>query len=539
MEKQPPEVPPEVVLINEDGTEQPPPAPRRPRFTGPSGRTRRMALLVLAALLTFVVGVGVGTFVGDGPTAHDASPGSGIAPAATTSSGAQPTGTGPVTTVLSDAASSNTGPRDSDPAGSSGPGPGATPRTASSAEQSGTDGSDGDRPGGLDQVQQAQGLCGSTIPVATVVVGQLPDAASGSLPGHIVAGSAAAVIDTGDGSWATVLSLDSSTHVTHLVRGGEAVYAQARACLGRPTVRYWRISPSSDAPAGLSPMPLGVESPNGTIVTSLITGRDPLWVQLAGVWDEQDMPPGTTTALMPSAGGDIVPMPQGLEPIAAWRDVIIGELTPFRSGMKSSADPFIIQMFSLTKGAIVDQLPSEATQVLVANGTVVWQEPCSDLENCDVHQYDIATRSGVSVEVPAMAGPRVARWLALSPGGKRLVIAVPATENARLRAGGLRSRYPMDLGVEGPEFPAGAHYGLAVIDLDTGRVTRLGGVSLPWPSASAAFSPDSQWLFVGVPTAGGAQVLAYGIHDASPTGPYLVASMPNMPGPVPIAVLPQ
>lgn len=203
---------------------------------------------------------------------------------------------------------------------------------------------------------------------------------------------------------------------------------------------------------------------------------DRVWV---GIVDEaQD--DGRLTAVREVAIDGSVTVPDTAPPDGAWPVAAVdGNLVFQRSGELVVWDP--------ATGRDVDRLPGELP--------VAWQG--SLLAWCDGHCRSVAVkdlRSGaaITVQPPAGATGFEALYGAFSPDGRTLAVAV--------RLG------------DGEE----AERQLALIDVDTGRLTLVDGASIQTPYVFIDWAPSGDTVFItGGQLAGHRRVVEYRIGDAT------------------------
>lgn len=178
--------------------------------------------------------------------------------------------------------------------------------------------------------------------------------------------------------------------------------------------------------------------------------------------------------------GRTMTMPQGLVPTAGWKTYVVGTFGGSGSGLA---------VYDTARGDTLTHVTDEVDRFIVGDGAVFWTGRCD--KSCPIHRFDLVSgKDTVVARTTAPGGP--ARWRAVSPDGDRIV----------------------QTSLE-PTGPAG--YTLHVMDLSTGTVTAVPGLQLGSASPSVAFTPDSQWMIVAVPTLIGARILLY---DADLQGPY-------------------
>lgn len=470
--------PPEIVIIGDDGVPDEPRPPRAPR-PGP----RRWAALLIGGALIFALGIAVGTHL-DRP--GDSSDGTALSTPPTlqtalrtSSSVVTPSTTLPESESQGVTAELGTIARPSDP-------------TATSTAP-GFWTIDTDCPTGA-------------VPLANIT-GATPLTGGPNL--RLVAGPRASVITVPGSSVRPVLQEATSAdhYIQQVLPGGRGVLALAAPCPSAADTSTIEILPDA---GGFGTVTHTVKVPATAHLLGLVAGGTGTWVStLADRSVGADSP---SVRLIPADGtGKSVTLPPGFWPVAGFKDLIVGTFAP--RSQASEQPGSIVQVYSLTKGGIVDQLGMPAGQFLVSGSSVIWQPVCSG--RCEIHRYDIVSGTdrviGEGFNVP---GGSMSQWIAVSPDANRIVMLV-ASGSA-----------PAD----------SVYFTLAVGDVATGRLSPAYGIEMLWPQASAVFSPDGAWLFVGVPTSEGSQVFAY---DGQMRRPYEVATMPGIGnGFVPLAVLP-
>lgn len=489
--------PPEIVVIGNDGE---PNEPRRPRPPHPG--SRRAAIFAVVVLLVFGLGFAVGTHVGDsGKPAQTA--GTSSAPSA------PPTPVGPSGGTRAETSSSAKATTPTAGAGGTAVDekPGLAPRVGN---------------GTLPQTPTALDMCGNPVTVARVAaVGPMPRGAAAGV--RLAAGFDARVIDVGSAALSVPLVPTSSGAAAQYVRdmGAQANGAAmvVGSCGNPHAVSFSEIVSGA---AGFEAKPLPVAMPEGSDLRNLVVGGSSPYL---AIFTPQGDPAAQPIALL-APGADSVPvaLPAGFTPVAGYRDLVIGAFQPTAAASGQGEQASLVQIFSPHQGGIVGQLGTLAAHYLPTAGSIIWQPTCAG--SCEVHRYDIATGADRAIgRAPETGATTVQLWLALSPDGTRLAMIAPQDADA-----------PADSVTHGDDHPPPGTLTIAVVNLTTGETTYAAGLSMPWPMAYAAFSPDSKWLFVGVPTVGGSRVLAY---DQDMRGPYDVATFPGVGGgTVPLAVLP-
>lgn len=488
--------PPEVVVIDGDGVAEPLPPDRPPRASGDGAR--RWGVVLIGALLVFGLGFAAGRSNGydtgydaalaDASTGHDSAPGAAPTTGMTSSSG--PAATGETADTAGSSASSTVG--------------GVT-ETSASPEAS----------GGM-PVQRATDLCGRTIPVNSVTrVGALP----AGVPLSFVAGPGARMFDSATETTTASLfdwASGSQEYVSQLSRGGDRLFATIDSCADQGTTRFVEILYQA---GGFGARSIAAPVPKGAKVAGLVMGGNTPWAALyRSAGDGSGQVQSALLALDGSAR--VVELPAGFSPEVGYQGLVVGTLYPVSRTPTPQASGSILQVFDVGTGSIVRQLDSYVVRHVIGDGYLLWEPQCAG--PCEIHRYDVASGNDTVVgTAPDVAGEALAYWTALSPDGRRIAMVAPRGDVT----GSASSGYQITDG-----------FSVQVFDVATGAVSDGGGIEMPWPSANVAFSPDSGWLLVAVPTRSGGSVLAY---DADMSGPYLVATLSeSVGGAVPLAMVP-
>jgi hypothetical protein len=169
---------------------------------------------------------------------------------------------------------------------------------------------------------------------------------------------------------------------------------------------------------------------------------------------------------------------------------------------------------------VVRQLDVYAARHVVGDGYVLWEPRCPT--PCEIRRYDIESGDDIVVgTMPTDVVEGLMTWGALSPDGTKIVMVAPTG--------------PVT-GSDSTGYQLSGGFSVQMLTVATGDVQTAGGIELSWPEASTAFTPDSRWLLIGVPTRFGGSVLAY---DADMNGPYRIATpLESAGGSVPLAMLP-
>ncbi len=487
---------PNMVSFGDDDVRGGTPPPRRPGSAGRLG-----AVLAVGAVLIFGFGVAVGSHAHGTEVA-------GTPTAATTLSGAavstgSPSAPGPGT-------SSSTDPGDSGTGGGTG--------TFDTAPNTSSD----PAPGAQAPPVMAWDMCEQQEMVGAVTGAQpLPTGAELSL----ITGVDARLVDPAAAPKQMPL-LDEAAraareYVAELARSAGHYIARVSSCANPGVSRLVEITGSAGA---YSMAPIKVTIPAGAQLGGLLTGGATPWVELYQGTQVSDGANSTMRVSLLALDGSsrIVALPPAFYPVGAYRNLVVGILRPSTSTPAQRSTGYMIQIFDVTKGGIVDQLDTYAGRYVMGDGYLLWEPQCPG--PCETHRYDIATgKDDVVGPAPNLANEDRVTWAAVSPDGKRVAMFVPQGDVTRSADG--------EYQIEGSSASS-----VVVLDVETGITSAARGVDVPWSLASVEFSPDSQWLVVGLATRTGGAVVAY---DARMRGPYLVASLPDIAGRgIPLAVLP-
>lgn len=483
--------PPEIIVLDADGAAEPLPPERPPRGSGADAR--RWGALLIGALLVFGVGFAVGRNSGydtgydatlaDAPTGSDA-------PSSSASSAGMTSSSGPATTGAPAASATAAGTAESAPASS----------------EAGV---------GI-RVQTAIDLCGQSVMVGSVS-GVLPLPAGADVA--VVAGADSRVFDRAADLVTDPLvggTADSDEYVTQLAASGDQLFGIVSSCADPGGGRFIEIT--HDA-SGFGTESIDAPVPKGAQVAGLAMGGSTPWATLyRSAGDDSGKAQSALLALDGSAR--IVELPAGFSPEAGYQNLVVGSLYPVSRTLTPQANGSLRQVFDVATGGVVRQLGTYAGRHVTGNGYVLWEPQCGG--PCEIHRYDIVSGDDTVVgTAPDVAEETLAYWIALSPDGGRVAMVVPRGDVT----GSASSGYQVADG-----------FSVRVFDVATGEMSDGGGIEMTWPMASVAFSADSQWLLVAVPTRSGGSVLGY---DADMNGPYRVATLSEVVGgTVPLAVLP-
>lgn len=420
---------------------------------GPPGGQRWIVLAVVAAL-TFALGIAVGHHLGRSGADNADSP------SAPTYSG-HATVTTPASGMTSSSGASPLGPS----------------ATAPGPEQQLGDGPSGPAQWTAFTAQPAQpfaeapGPCGSPSYIAqvgyttrlpqpvdvTILVGSHPhrlDLRSGTL--------GPAIVDVPDDRVVTDIALDH----------GDLVIAD-RACTDLMSAAVARV----DADGTAHPVSL----PDGLLALGeLLTVDGRVWAVLHSP-DADATGVRRVTLLAADSTGDTRQLPAGFNVTGSWRNLLVGSLDPIHS-------QGTVAVYDVTQHDRPHVISDSAREFVVGDGFVLWREKCQ--RHCTIHRYDLST--GEDTTIVSAADSALVGWRAASPDGTRIVGAA------------------ID-----PNGPAGVS--VRVLDLTAGTIGSPPGLRLGAAYPALAFSPDSRWLIVAVPTLIGGRVLLY---DRDLHGPY-------------------
>ncbi len=494
----PPE-PSEVFIVGADGSGDLPPEPggrARPPGAGP----RRWAALAIAGVLIFGLGMAVGTHIGDGNVAD----GRVGVPGASTGASDSATDSGSPSATAPPARTDNPSPPPARLPAQVSP-PRSTPNPTEMTHVPGTTSSPSPsiQPAAARPWPTANGACGAKVPVPLLSHLGTLDAPTGL---QLLAGNDTRRFDVDTGMrGAPLFPLQRGEFVSQLAVDGAGVVAVISDCRGYPPVRVVRRSADGTIHT------IGVNRA-GYQVGSLLTGGNRIWISLYHAQPDS-VSYSTSAVLLRATDGSstVITLPDGFDPVAGSGNLIVGNWSDSESSARGP-----IQLYSLSRRAIVAQLGGSTPSYVVANGYIVWLDDGCEL-SCPVHRYRI--RDGATTTVDAAVPPSTA-WVAISPDGTRIA--------------GVRYDRPAN-----PRFTTdhpGGPTGIVMMDLRSGTVTALPGIELaPKANPSLAFSNDSRWLVVGVDGGRTGRVLLY---DRSLTRP--LDTGVTVPGPVlwniPIAV---
>jgi hypothetical protein len=441
------------------------PEPSRRRWPA-SGR--QAALLVVVGLLTFSVGVGVGTHREVGPVA--------ASDAFDLSTTVDPPAT-PITTGRVDDSTSSVG---------------ATITRSSAAPRS-----IARRPW-----PTAAGVCGYQMPVPLISETQPLDGATGLT---VVAGGAPSRIPVDGGAPGQAL-FPASVDALAADAAGLVAITTSDACVSDPSTAAIAAFRLNSDGAVTQVFPTAGSKQGSLQPWAIVAGGNRAWLAAAPPFDPDapagdaagETSAGVTTLIATDGSGRLVTLPAGFVPQKGWRDLVIGY---YVSNASDTYGP--IQIYDLASGGIVAQFAAASPQVTASNGYVAWIDAAC-AARCTAHRYELGTGSHTEIPMALTSSEYggIGSLLAMSPDGRR---AAMVTYDAHPD-----SRY--ELGHPGG--PAR----FSMLDLDSGRLTALPGiVRPPKTQAGAAFSPDGRWLAVAVDDGAATRVLLY---DHELRGPY-------------------
>lgn len=479
--------PPEVVIIDGDGAAEPLPPDRAPRGSGSDAR-RRGAVLI-GALLVFGVGFAVGHGSGYG-TGYDAA----LADAPTASD--SPSGSSPLTGMTSSPGLATSS--EAADGASAFPSSAVTdmPETSAATET-----------GRRLSLETASDVCGASVSVGSVTGSRpLPQGVALS----VVAGAWAQLFDGADDLVTTPLvggTSGSDEYVTQLDSSGDRMFATIGSCTDPGAARFVEIAHYA---SGFGLRSIKAPVPTGMRVARLVMGGNAPWASLYQT--AEDGSGHTRTALLALDGsGKVIDLPAGFVPEAGYQDLVIGMQYPVSRTPISQEIGTILQVFDVRTGSVVRQLDVYAARHVIGDGYVLWEPRCP--KPCEIRRYDIGSGDDTVVgTMPTDAVEGLMTWGALSPDGTKIVMVAPSG--------------PVT-GSDSTGYQLSGGFSVQVLTVSTGDVQIAGGIELTWPEASVAFTPDSRWLLVGVPTRSGGSVLAY---DADMNGPYRIAALSGSAG---------
>jgi hypothetical protein len=245
-------------------------------------------------------------------------------------------------------------------------------------------------------------------------------------------------------------------------------------------------TPSDDTPGEVFLLPDGTTTaqPLGISAVNVLPGTtdETFWV------DDRDRPAARGRAAEYALSGKLV----GREEYAAgWSLIrgVVGGLLMRETGSAGSSTG--VTVWDSTKRETPVRLPRASVVVATSPTLVAWQGaeclvPLPD--SCAVHVTELATQTTLRVPLPDGYGLALG---SLSPGGSRLALAMFRDADLPLYADG------------------------AVVDLASGRLTRLQGAAFTPPGGShLAWTPDGNGLVLGAAGSGSTRLATWRDGDA-------------------------
>ncbi|HEY0166976.1 MAG TPA: hypothetical protein VGB75_08035 [Jatrophihabitans sp.] len=274
------------------------------------------------------------------------------------------------------------------------------------------------------------------------------------------------------------LQLSSGHFVSQLAPGNGLSYALVQGCESTETSSVLRVNTDSSSL---------VLASDRHIETLLTDGRNGVvWaVQVADIATDEPI----TLVQLPGPG--VVRLPVGLSPVAVWGNQLIALATT--AGERRSPSSGTLVRYDLSTRRMGPRI-GRASSLTADAGMLLWiDQPCSLVAACAVHSYDLATGAlrvreyTLPVETSLTGG-------AISPDGARVAFALERVyEGQRVDADGFGP--PSDV---------------AVLNLDTGALEKVGGVKLPaTEKAGLTFSSRGDWLVIALNQRHGAEVLVW------------------------------
>lgn len=273
------------------------------------------------------------------------------------------------------------------------------------------------------------------------------------------------------------LTLPATRFVTQLVAGKDASFALVQPCESTDTSSVLRVGRDS---SNL------VLASDRHIESLLGDGRGGVWaVEVADIATDDPV----TLVQLPGPG--MVRLPAGLRPLAVHGHRLIG-LTSAADGRRSDSSGTLVSYDLATRR--LGRTIGRASSLAVDRGVLLWiDRPCSITARCALHRYDLATG-------------------ALSVRSYRLPVETSIT-NGVLSPDRTELAFPLERIYEGPRIDDegfGPPADVAVLNLDTGALDRVAGLTLPPTELPGlTFSADGDWLVIALNQGRDAELLLW------------------------------
>jgi len=218
-------------------------------------------------------------------------------------------------------------------------------------------------------------------------------------------------------------------------------------------------------------------------------------------------------ALAPLDGGNQVPLPSDFWAFAGVGDLVVG-----RVGEIGFERPIRVELFDPTTGQVVHSF-RPVSGVGVGADMVIWTGTgCGQACPLQIYRADtgLVTTSAITVPVDFDLNGSV-----VSGDGRSVASVVPLP--ATVGRGGVTSGAPAQI---------------EVLDLDSGDITPVPGIELADRYAgqpSLAYSADSRWLVIGVPTSTGSEVLLWRPGLTTPAEAAVTSDASSYPPPLAVS----
>jgi hypothetical protein len=235
-----------------------------------------------------------------------------------------------------------------------------------------------------------------------------------------------------------------------------------------------------------------------------LTDGNRVWI--ASFASDIDSPYGT---IAPIAGGQRVRLPLGFYASAIVGDTIVGVMQP-----DPSISPTWLALVDARTGQLQAKLEQHVAPLAVGAGQVFWTSGChDDAAPCTLRRRPIA--GGQTLGSPL---PRPACCGVVSPDGRRVAFLIDRASTDSRFDGHLLP--PMDI---------------AIMQLDTGRLSIVPGIELPTKSQPAlVFAGRGDWLVIALDAGSRTRLLAWrpGLPQPYETNPLpgLVHDRPTLVG---------
>lgn len=310
--------------------------------------------------------------------------------------------------------------------------------------------------------------CGSVRYLPLIDADPLGPDATGQLPiGRVQVGGQTVHtvdLDARASTPASGLALSSLQFVTQLVPGREASYALVQSCDSTDTSMVLRVGTDGSSRTLLA---------NRHVDSLLGDGRGGVWAaEVAAV------PTDGPILLVRLPGPGAVRLPAGLSPIAISGNRLIG-LTAGPDGRRSDSSGTLVS-YDLASRRVTGTV-GRASSLTVDRGVLLWLErPCTAGAECVLWRYDLASGATSAQSYPLPVQTSIVGGV-LSPDGAELA-------------------FPLARLYEGPHIDDagfGPPVDIAVLHLDTGRLEKVGGLTLPPTELPGlAFTGRDGWLVI-------------------------------------------